>query len=80
MAVDIVRELEDNESCKNSLILNQARASHRPAHVWFLKIDPVWIVTMRFSVCVVCVSVSVSKAINNCGVILRDVNLIQLVK
>ena len=33
--------------------LNQARAGHRPAHAWFLKIDPV-----RTSVCVfVCVCV-----------------------
>ena len=27
--------------------LNQARAGHRPACVWFLKIDPVQIVSMR---------------------------------
>ena len=36
---------------KHNKFLNQARAGHRPAHAWFLKIDPV-----RTSVCVcVCV-------------------------
>ena len=34
------------------MFLNQARASHRPAHTWFLKIDPVQIVSMRACVCV----------------------------
>ena len=33
-------------------VFNQARASHRPAHAWFLKIDPVRIVGMRVRVCV----------------------------
>ena len=32
--------------------LNQARASRRPAHAWFLEIDPVRIVGMRACVCV----------------------------
>ena len=32
--------------------LNQAHAGHRPAHAWFLKIDPMWIVGMRVCVCV----------------------------
>ena len=27
--------------------LNQARAGHRPAHAWFLKIDSVWIISMH---------------------------------
>ena len=40
--------------------LNQARARHRPARAWFLKIDPVRIVSMR-----VCVCVSAPEAINN---------------
>ena len=36
--------------------LNQARASCRPAHAWFLKIDPVQIVGMCVHVCMcVCV-------------------------
>ena len=37
--------------------LNQA---HRPAHAWFLKIDPVQIVGIRVHVCM-----SAPKAINN---------------
>ena len=43
-------------------LLNQARTSHRLACAWFLKIDPVQIVSMH-----VCVGVCVSapKAINN---------------
>ena len=42
--------------------LNQARASHRPARAWFLKIEPVRIVC----ICVyVCVCVSAPEAINN---------------
>ena len=32
--------------------LNQARVGLQPALTWFLKIDPVWIVGMRVSVCV----------------------------
>ena len=45
-----------------SHLLNQARASRRPVHVWFLKIDPVRIVSM----CVyLCVCVSAPEAINN---------------
>ena len=40
------------------LFLNQARAGHRLACAWFLKIDPVWIVSMY-------VCVSAPKAINN---------------
>ena len=40
------------------MFLNQVRAGHRPAHTWFLKIDPVQIVGMRVCVCVcVCVCV-----------------------
>ena len=37
-----------------------ARAGHRPARAWFLKIDPVRIVGMR-----VCVCVSAPEATNN---------------
>ena len=45
-------------------------AGHRLVLAWFLKIDPVWIVSMcvHVSVCVcvcVCVCVPVPKAINN---------------
>ena len=43
-----------------SALLNQVRASRRSAHAWFLKIDPVWIMSMC-----VCVCVSAPKAINN---------------
>ena len=39
-------------------LLNQARASLWPAHTWFLKIDPVWIVSIH-------VCVSTPEAINN---------------
>ena len=42
------------------IYLNQAHAGHRPAHVWFLKIDPVRIISMRVHVCV-----SAPKAIYN---------------
>ena len=52
---------------KDTEFLNQACA-------WFLKIDPVQIVSM--CVCV-CVCLSVPKAINNKW---RDMDLIQLVK
>ena len=38
--------------------LNQAPAGRRPAHAWFLKIDPVQIVGM-------CANVSAPEAINN---------------
>ena len=34
------------------MLLNQARTGHRPAHAWFLKIDPVRIIGMRVCVCV----------------------------
>ena len=40
------------------LLINQVRTSLWPVRVWFLKIDPVWIVGM-------CVCVSVPEAINN---------------
>ena len=45
-------------------LLNQVRASHRPVHAWFLKIDPVRIVGMSVRVCA-CVYVSAPEAINN---------------
>ena len=60
--------------------LNQACASCRPAHAWFLKIDPVQIVGMCVHVCMcVCVCPRPRPLITN-GVIWRDMNLIQLVK
>ena len=60
--------------------LNQARAGHRPARAWFLKIDPVRIVGMRVRVCVcVCVCPRPRLLITS-GMIWRDVNLIRLVK
>ena len=43
-------------------LLNQANAGLWPVRTWFLKIDPVQIVSMH--VCV-CVCVSAPKAINN---------------
>ena len=46
------------------VFLNQARAGHRPARAWFLKIDPVRIVGMHVRVCVL-VCVSAPEAINN---------------
>ena len=49
-------------SCRTEWILNQARAGLWPAHAWFLKIDPVRIVSMR--VCF-CVCMSAPEAINN---------------
>ena len=36
----------------NVAFLDQVRASHRLAHAWFLKIDPVWIIDMYVCVCV----------------------------
>ena len=48
----------------SKLFLNQARAGHRPARTWFLKIDPVRVVRMRVCVCV-CVCVSAPEAIND---------------
>ena len=48
-------------------ILNQAKTGHRPASAWFLKIDPVQIVSMRVCVCVcVCVFVCVCVCICVC--------------
>ena len=42
--------------------LNQACTGHKPARTWFLKIDPVQIVSMQACVCV---CVSTPEAINN---------------
>ena len=42
------------------LFLNQAHTGLWPAHAWFLKIDPLWIVGMH-----VRVRVSTPEAINN---------------
>ena len=45
-------------------LLNQAHAGHRPARAWFLKVEPVRIVSMCMCVCLrVCVSTP--EAINN---------------
>ena len=52
--------------------LNQVLASHRPVRTWFLKIDPIWIVSMCMCVCV-----SAPKVINN---LWHDMDSIQLVK
>ena len=54
--------------------LNQARAGHRPAHTWLLKIDPVQIVGLRVRVC------PRPRLLITSGVIWRDVNLIRLIK
>ena len=51
---------EVKEQQQEFQVLNQARAGHRPARAWFLKIDPVRIVCMR-----ACVCVSAPEAINN---------------
>ena len=51
----------------HAILLNQARAGHRPARAWFLKIDPVRIVGMRACVCV-CVCPSPRLSISS-GVI-----------
>ena len=49
-----------------SAFLNQVHAGCRPAHAWFLKIDPVRIVCMCMCVfACVCVCVSAPEAINN---------------
>ena len=40
------------ESKVGAQFLNQACSGRRPAHTWFLKIDPVRIVGMRVCVCV----------------------------
>ena len=58
--------------------LNQAHASRRMAHAWFLKIDPVWIVGMCVCVCVfVCPCL---RLLITSGVMWHDMNLIPLVK
>ena len=38
--------------CSFESFLSQARASLRPTHAWFLKIDPVRIVSMCVCLCV----------------------------
>ena len=53
--------------------LNQACAGHRPAHAWFLKIDPVW----------TCVCVCVSpppRLLITSGVMWCDIDSRRLVK
>ena len=51
----------------HTILLNQARAGHRPACAWFLKIDPVRIIGMRVRVCVcVCVCVYVCVCVCVC--------------
>ena len=70
------------------IYLNQARASLRPAHAWFLKIDPKWIVSMCVCVCV-CVSVCLCVCVFVCppprllitsGLMWHNMDPIQLVK
>ena len=66
----------------DALLLNQARASHRPARTWFLRTDPVWIIGMRvrvYACACVCVCPRPRLLITS-GVIWRDMNLIRLVK
>ena len=54
--------------CNHSWFLNQVCAGHRPAHILFLKIDPVQIVSMHVCVCMcVCVSVSVCLSVCVCA-------------
>ena len=52
---------------RNYNFLNQARAGLRPGRAWFLKVEPVRIVSMCVCVCVcfACVCVSAPEAINN---------------
>ena len=45
-------------------LLNQVYAGHRPAHAWFLIIEPMQIISMYVLVCM-CVYVSAPEAINN---------------
>ena len=60
------------------VFLNQVHAGRRPARAWFLKIDPVLIVSMR--ACVrVCVCPRLRLSITS-GVMWRDIDLIWLVK
>ena len=54
---------QDISSCPCNF-LNQACADHRPTPAWFLKIDPVRIVSICVCVCV-CVCVSAPEAIKN---------------
>ena len=57
-------------------LLNQAHDGRRPAHAWFLKIDPVWIVGMHLCMCV-CPHL---RLLITSGVMRRDMDLTQLVK
>ena len=61
--IPLVSKTDTDTSISNLyllLFLNQARTGHRLARIWFLKIDPVWIIGMRVRVCVcVCVYVYV---------------------
>ena len=52
--------LHASQYYKSFWFLNQVHGGLRPAHAWFLKIDPVRIVSMRVYVCV-----SAPEAINN---------------
>ena len=60
------------------VILNQARAGLRLTCAWFLKIDPVRIISMHVRVCV-CVYPRPRLLIIS-GMMWHDMNLIQLVK
>ena len=57
---DVLRESFASLSKYKHFFLNQGHAGLRPARAWFLKIDPVWIVSMRVYVCVFA-----PEAINN---------------
>ena len=59
---------------KNINLLNQAHASLWPAYVWFLKIDPVQIVSICVCVC------PPPRLLITSGVMWRDIDPIRLVK
>ena len=49
------------------ILLNQARAGHRLARAWFLKIDPVRIVSMHVCVCLrACMRACVHACVGVC--------------
>ena len=58
-------------SASELTFLNQACVSHRLAHAWFLKIDPMWM-----SVCVC----PAPRLLITSGLMWHDMNPIQLVK
>ena len=55
-------------------ILNQVCTGHRPVHTWFLKIDPVRIISMCVCVCLrVCVCPP-SRLLITSGMMQHDIN------